>query len=169
MKKFSLKLSRKERDELLFEFFRSLGTIRGVEEAAQVFGDLVSRQELEMLAKRLKIATLLIEGETYEEIRKRMKASEPTIARVSAWLQHSGAGFRLLYQRSQRQRSAKRSYESSIHKKYPLYYWPQLLIQELLETASRKERERIYQVIDNLDHKRKIYKDLKLLLAKARY
>lgn len=168
MKKFSTKLSRKERDELLFEFFRNLGTMRGVEEAAKIFGDLVSRQELEMLAKRLKIATLLIEGKTYEEIKKQIKASEPTIARVSAWLQHSGEGFRLLYKRSQRQKDAPPSQVPAIRKKYPLYYWPQLLIQELLETASRKERERIYQVIDDLDHKRKIYKDLKLLLVKAR-
>ena len=36
-------------------------------EAAKFLTDLLSSQEVEMLAKRLKIAGLLIKGSTYEE------------------------------------------------------------------------------------------------------
>jgi len=165
MAKFTTKLSRKERDELLFDFFRSFGTVRGVEEAAKVFEDLVSRQELEMLAKRLKIAKLLIEDKTYEEIKEQMKVSPPTIARVSSWLQHSGEGFRLMYQRSKSQ--DKTSMVSPTARKYPLYYWPQLLIKEVIKSADERQREKLYEVIGNLDHKTKMYKDLKLLLSRS--
>ncbi len=161
MAKFSEKLSRKERDQLLFEFFRGLGTMRGTEEAAKVFGDLVSRPELEMIAKRLKIATLLIEDKTYDEIRRHMKVSAPTIARVSAWLQQAGEGFRLLHERARRAGKEPVGIRSPLQRKYPAYYWPQLLVQEISRIATERQRAKLLAIIDNFDHKTKLYRDLR--------
>ncbi|MBI4132281.1 MAG: hypothetical protein HY474_01480 [Candidatus Sungbacteria bacterium] len=168
MAKFAEKLSRKERDQLLFEFFRGLGMVRGTEEVAKVFGDLVSRQELEMIAKRLKIATLLIEDKTYDEIRRHMKVSAPTIARVSAWLQQAGEGFRLLHARVKRAGGEVTRIHTPLQRKYPLYFWPQLLMQEISRIATERQRAKLLDVIDDFDHKTKLYKELRKSLSYPR-
>ena len=102
MAKFSRipKLSKKERQNLLIALCEALTSIKKKEEAAQFLADLLSPQELEMLAKRLEIAKLLIDGDTYATICGKLKVSHNTIARVNAWLTLSGSGFRLVIERT---------------------------------------------------------------------
>ncbi|MEK9181157.1 MAG: YerC/YecD family TrpR-related protein, partial [Patescibacteria group bacterium] len=102
MSKFSLhnKLDPSQKENLLIGFFEGLASIKNSEEAAKVFCDLLSPPELEMMAKRLAIARALLEGQNYQEIKKEYKVSTNTIARVNAWLQEAGDGFRLLAKRT---------------------------------------------------------------------
>jgi uncharacterized protein YerC len=64
------KLSKQEQEKLLIGFCKALVELRTPEEAAHFLKDLLSKQEAEMLAKRIEIARLLIEGLTYENIQK---------------------------------------------------------------------------------------------------
>lgn len=98
--KSSKTYSKKERQELLIALCEALTTVKKRDEAAQFLTDLLSPQELEMLAKRLAIARYLIDGKTYDFIREILKVSHNTIARVNAWLTLSGSGFRLVIERT---------------------------------------------------------------------
>lgn len=114
MAKFSRipKLTKKERQNLLIALCEALISVRKKEEAAQFLADLLSPQELEMLAKRLEIARLLIDGDTYDAIRGKLKVSHNTIARVNAWLTLSGSGFRLVIERTRNK--GKKIYEHTL-------------------------------------------------------
>src|SRR3989344_2228694 len=107
MAKFSRipKLSQREQEELLIGFCKALATLKTQEEAAQFLKDLLSKQEAEMLAKRIEIARLLIKGFTYENIKKALKVSYGTVARVSEWLATSGEGYRLVVSRIKEERT----------------------------------------------------------------
>ena len=101
MAKFSKyqRLPSAEHQKVLLELCHALVVVKKLEEAANLLIDLFSKQELEMVAKRLKIAKLLVKGYTYEKIRNELKVSQQTIARVNGWLDQSGAGYRLIIQR----------------------------------------------------------------------
>src|SRR3990167_5793031 len=102
MPKFSIKkkLTDKEEHAVLLELCQALVVVRTLYEAAHLLADLLSQQELNMIAKRLKIAKLLLKGMNYEEIQMSLKVSTQTIARVNLWLRESGEGYRLIVEKT---------------------------------------------------------------------
>ena len=139
MAKFSKasKLSPQEQQMLLVSFCKALVELRTPEEAAQFLRDLLSKQEAEMLAKRIEIARLLIKGLTYGEIGKILRVSHGTVARVSQWLATSGEGYRLIVNRVKPEKSEQQEYIEELEKpvswrnikrRHPLYFWPYLIL-----------------------------------------
>ena len=53
-----------------------------------------------MLARRLQVARLLMNGYTYEDIEKEMKVINTTIAKVQTWLNLYGDGYRTIVERT---------------------------------------------------------------------
>ncbi|HCU47496.1 TPA: hypothetical protein DIC39_00305 [Patescibacteria group bacterium] len=170
MSKFSKqsRLGRSEEQDLLLDFFRSLSILRGFKEATQVFQDLLSRAELTMLAKRLKIAKLLLTNATYQEIARQLKVSPQTIARVNIWLQEAGDGFRLMFYRTKKKSPTPGILPSgtwsSIKRRYPMYFWPELLIREIMNTANKRQKQRLRDVVTNLNIKDKRYRELQKIM-----
>ncbi|MFA4818993.1 MAG: YerC/YecD family TrpR-related protein [Patescibacteria group bacterium] len=175
MAKFSpqARLSKKEEQDLLLDFFRSLGTIHGFKDVAMIFQDLLSRSELTMLAKRLKIAKLLLQGKNYQDITRTLKVSSQTIARINIWLQEAGDGFRAVFERtknkdiSNEDKSNSENYYSpwvKIRRSYPMYFWPEILIKEIIALANQQQKKRLYQTLSKLQIKGKLNKDLAKLL-----
>jgi len=80
-------------------FVKALVGIDSEREMASYVFDLFTPTERVMLAKRLAIAALLIEGLSYREIAERLKVSTSTIGRVNLWLQTAGDGYRLAIRR----------------------------------------------------------------------
>ncbi len=172
MVKFSQyqKLPREEREELLIELCEALVSVKNSQEAAQLLTDLLSSQEAEMIAKRLKIAHFLILGKTYEDIKKNLKVSDNTISRVNSWLNLSGEGYRLVISRRKKQREEDHDGEGRdyswryVKRKYPTYFWPQLVLEEIVKNANKKQKERLISTLSQLDKKSRLYKDLKKVL-----
>lgn len=172
MAKFSRipKLSKKQRQELLIVLCEALTLIKKKEEAAQFLTDLLSPQELEMLAKRLEIARALIDGYTYQAIQKDLKVSFTTIARVNAWLTLSGEGFRLVIQRIKKK--GKKIYEHTLEEKYSPFSWynfkrrysayflPELLIEELIKRGSERERKKMVTILDSIESKPELFRQI---------
>lgn len=156
------KLSKKERQELMIALCEAMVALKNPEEAAKFLTDLISPQETEMLAKRLAIAKLLVEGKTYESIRNLLKVGFATIARVNTWLNLSGEGFKLVLQRT---RKGKKAYEHSIEerfdpyswynikRRYSLYFWPQLLIEELMKQSDNRQKNKITTILQSMENK----------------
>ncbi len=171
----SSKLSKDEQEKLWIYFCRAIVQLKKPVEAAQFLKDILSVQEAEMLAKRLKVAEMLLEGSTYSDISAALKTSPITIARVSEWLKLSGEGYRLVLKRMPEDKLSGDGFEESIDplswrnikKRYPIYFWPQLLLEEIVKNAKKEEKERLRRVLKKMDRKQGVFKRLDKLLSQG--
>jgi TrpR-related protein YerC/YecD len=83
--------------------------LRTPDEAERFFRDLCTRSELEAIAHRWQVATLLDDGLPYLEVAQRTGASTATVTRVAHWLHHGVGGYRLALDRRKRSRRAVRT------------------------------------------------------------
>jgi len=171
MAKFTKKnrLHGKERDKLLFAFCHALSSVKSPKEAALFVSDLLSEQEAEMLAKRLKIAELLIQGKTFDKIKNQLKTSFGTIARVSLWLQESGEGFKKIVKRIPEYKEKQFDPEKwqQLKYKYPMYHWPQLLLEEIVVNAPIRRQEKLKAMLNKMSQKTTLYKRLNKIIAET--
>lgn len=165
------KLSISEQEDLLADFLTAFELIRNAEEAALFVRDLFTRSEVKIFSKRLRIAKLLLANKTYEEIEKEVHASHATVAKVAAWLLEKGEGFRRVIQKLPKHMKkeadwleAKVEWSRLMHR-YPGYFWPQLLIEELNKQGDQKARSRIRSVLTQLDEKKKVSKEIEEAFA----
>jgi len=165
------RISAKEREELLTEFCEAISVLKSPEEIMNFIVDLLTRQELVMLAKRIKIAKLLIEGKDYREIEKLLKVSHGTIAKVSHWLMEGGEGFRIIAERTKKEKPKFSRWDLAMidwrkfRKTHPLYFWPQLLIEEVIKTMNKKQKDKLRRAIEKLNRKSKLYREISRLLV----
>lgn len=164
-------LPKKEQENLLIEFCDALLILKNKKEAIDFLVDLLSRKELNTLIKRLKIAKLLVNGKSYKEIESSLKVSHGTISKVSQWLLESGEGFRMVAKRCENSKSNNRKKEPpfsqewrKVKRIYPAAFWPQILVEEIVKSANRRQKEKIRKALDKIDHKSKTYKNIKNLL-----
>lgn len=164
MAKFSRtsKLTKNQRQELMLTLCKALISLKNEQETARFLADLLSPQEVEMIAKRLEIARLLVEGDNYETIQGKLKVSPVTIARVNTWLNISGEGFKTAIERTKRK---KKGYEHSkeevydpfswynLKRRYSTYFWPQLLLEELIKQSDNKQKEKIFTILHSIENK----------------
>lgn len=123
-----------------------------------------------MLAKRLEIAKLLIDNFTYDDIRSTLRVSYNTIARVNAWLTLSGAGFRMVIERTRKK--GKKIYEHTLDEKYDPYSWynlkhrysmyflPELIIEELIKQSDKRQRDKLVSILDSMESKREVFEEI---------
>lgn len=140
MAKFEpIKLSKEAQKGLLADFYKAATLIESYGEAKAFFRDLLSLKERAMLARRLQVAVMLIEGYTYSEIGKTLKISNSTIANVQKWLTLGGQGYKTIVERllkhekelETRKEKLKDPFsKESIKKKYASYYWPEEALKE---------------------------------------
>ncbi|MBU2544967.1 hypothetical protein KKC65_00720 [Patescibacteria group bacterium] len=169
MKKYS-NISKSDVGSLLETLCQSLVLLNNATEIMNLLTDLLTREEMIMLAKRIKTAQLLIEGKGYREIQDKLHISHQTIAKVNQWLLESGEGFRLVAKRNKKEfkeKSTKTGSQKLIEyerrrnrKRYPIMFWPQLLIEDIVKTMNKSQKEKIKRTVEKLDHKSKIYKQL---------
>ena len=103
MAKYS-RISNKEKEKLLEEFCEALSVLKTPQEIMNFITDLLTRQEIIMLAKRIKIAKFLIEGKNYRDIENLLKVGHGTVARVTQWLLEAGEGFRIITERTKKEK-----------------------------------------------------------------
>lgn len=165
MAKFRKNLSKTEQEKLFIEFAQALGSLKSTVEMAEFIRDLLSEQETVMLARRLQIAKLLSAGQTYQKIREQIKVSYATIARVQTWLQLYGNGYRRVLERTQKNPPSQKNLGlKKIKKSYPMYFWPQLLIEEIIKKSSEREKNRLRNILSEVKEKTGINKQLYELL-----
>lgn len=162
------KFSKKVQQELFLLLVDALSGIRK-SDAAKLLRDLLSEQEAVMLARRLKIALLLEEGLSYEKICREIPVSHGTIAKIQLWLKTYGDGFRLAIPKIKLRKDNKVTEEQKlswrqVKKRYPIYFWPELLLQEIVKSASQKERKRLVAILGEMHDKTPLTKQLQNIL-----
>lgn len=83
----------------LFEMMLKLETI---EECYRFFEDLCTIKEVFDMAQRLKVAKMLEEKHSYQDIVKETKASTATISRVAKSLTYGAEGYHTLFKKSKK-------------------------------------------------------------------
>lgn len=166
MAKFSRgsKLSPPKRQELVLAFCQAIQSLKSGEEVAKFLTDLLSPQEIEMLAKRLQIAEYLLKGEQYTDIRAKLKVGFSTIARVATWLGMSGEGFKIVISRKKKptkQISIEEKYDPysnyNFKRRYSQYYWPQLLLEKILQQSDATHKKKITTILQSMGVKKNTF------------
>jgi len=81
------------------DLWKAVLSLRNAAEAGRFFGDLLTEDEIEDIAKRWQVARMLDSGASYVEIRQATDSSTRTIARISSWLKEGLGGYRLVLAR----------------------------------------------------------------------
>src|SRR3989344_986529 len=160
------RLSKQTQQELFLLLVEALAGEKKTD-AAKLLRDLLSEQEASMNARRLKIALLLEKGLSYFQIRKIIPVSHGTIAKIQLWLKTYGDGFRLAIPKIDKMAEDKNESVGGwrqIKKRYPMYFWPELILKEVVKSANQRERQRLLAVIAELRDKTPLTKELNSLL-----
>lgn len=165
-------ISNQERQQLFSEFCEALAVIKTADEAMKFLTDLLTRQEIIALAKRIKIAKLLLTGKDYREIERALKVSHGTIAKVSHWLMESGEGFKLVAERTKNKRYKQVTGSAELRKiewdnfkrGHSLMFWPELLVKDIIKTMDKKQKNKARAALAKIDYKSNLYKRIVHLL-----
>ncbi len=134
------KFSASEKEDLVLDLVHAVVMVQSVKDVALFLQDLLTKSELRMLSKRLRIAKLLLQGLTYEQIEDKLHTSHTTVAKIAAWLSEKGEGFRAIVQKLPKKQNIKEWHNYSewdkIKRRYSLYFWPELLLEEILKSAT---------------------------------
>lgn len=99
------KLRGKELDQL----FRSILSLKDLEECYRFFDDLCTVNEIQSLAQRLEVARMLREGFTYHKIETETGASTATISRVKRCLNYGNDAYTMALERVQNNKETTES------------------------------------------------------------
>lgn len=162
-------IDKKDLGKMFYKLCLAVSKIKKPEEIAIFLSDLLSANEVKMISKRLQIAEMILDGFSYEEIKKEIKVANGTIARVQEWLNISGEGYRRAVEISKGKDVIEEGdyYDknfTNIKKKYPMYYWPEIVLENIIKNSNKKQKDEIVKVIEQMDkmkEKTDLYKKLK--------
>lgn len=78
----------------------SLKKAKAARELSAFLDDLLTEEEILDLAQRLKIAKLIIEGKTYDEIAEKVKTSTSTVSKIGQVLKYGKGGLAKAFSKS---------------------------------------------------------------------
>jgi TrpR-related protein YerC/YecD len=118
-----------EKKKYLGDFYTMVASLRSREEVKMFFKDILTLSEVVMVSRRLQIAQMLLEGEGYEEIKRKLKTSFDTIGQVDKWLSSGFGGYRRIIERHNKKQLKRHEKYGNIpfslehiRKKYPLHF-----------------------------------------------
>lgn len=82
------------------ELFDAIREIQSKEEAVDFFRDLLTMAELTEFANRWQTVKLLIRGDSYVDIAKKLNVSTATVTRVARWLKKGRGGYATIASRA---------------------------------------------------------------------
>lgn len=115
------------------------------EQVKNFLKDLLTHTEMKMLAKRIQIAKMLLEGYGYRDIRNYVKVTDPTISKISNILETKGDGLKIAisYLNKIESEIEKERMQAmpDLRKKYSSYFIPELVVEEIgrkIRTRNKK-------------------------------
>ena len=86
--------------ESIDRFYAALLSLKTPEECQAFFEDLCTIREVQIMAQRLEVAQLLIDGRNYQEIMGMTNVSTATISRVNRSLSYGCDGYQVVFDRA---------------------------------------------------------------------
>jgi len=140
-------LDRGHQASLLFDLLNAFSLLKSPNESALFITDLFTADEIKFLSKRLAIAKALLKGSGYEEIRRQLKTSPSTVAKVAAWLKEKGQGFRRIINKLPQRKTSKKGYD------FPKSMWPLRLLEDLERGTEKAKDKNLKGVLQDLETK----------------
>jgi len=76
----------KEKYQIIGDFFEIISELKSKKEVIDFFVGLLTPSEAIMMARRIQIGKLILQGKSYEEIRKKLKVGFHTITKTEEWI-----------------------------------------------------------------------------------
>ncbi len=120
-------ISKEERYQLVGEFFEIVSQLKNKQEVIDFFVGILFSSESLMIARRIQIAKLIVEGYNYREIKERLKVSSQTIGMVYKWLHERDEAYKVIIKKylkkvaKQKKNNSLPVYNESELDKYPQY------------------------------------------------
>ncbi len=89
-------MNNKIKNEHIDKLFEAILMIDSIKECYMFFEDICTVKELNTIAQRLEVATMLQKGKKYSQIISETGASTATISRVNRCLQYGADGYKLI-------------------------------------------------------------------------
>jgi len=123
-------LSDFEKKKFLGEFYSVIAQLKTRDEVKNFFKDLLTLSEVVMLSRRIQVAQLLLQGESHDDIRRKLKVGFGTITNVERWLKDGFGGYKEIIERYKKKYNVKKwdgggdfPYSRQwLRKKYPLHF-----------------------------------------------
>lgn len=151
------KLSPQQQEDIVFDLVNAFALTRTPFDTALLVYDLLTEKEVRNLAKRLRIAKLLLSGRTIEEIVREVHCSATTASKVNIWLANSGEGLRNVIQKLPKRKTVYKP------KRTPGigYGLPQIIAYYASSYLEKKERARLQEFLASMRAKTATDKDLR--------
>jgi len=124
-------LSESEKKKCLGDFYSMVALLKTRQDVKNFLKDLLTLSETVMISRRIQIAKLLLEGDTYDDIRQQLKVGPTTICQVEKWLNNGFGGYRKAIEEYRKKYPDRSDFEKYgypafsrewIKKKYPMHY-----------------------------------------------
>ena len=155
-KKFE-RLSKEEKTGLMFDLVSAFRIVKKPVETALFMQDLLTANEIRNLAIRLRIAKLLLSGNTHREIQDELHTSLTTITKVRSWLEKGGKGLVYVIE--------KLPLKWEIPQRFPRgpieYHLPQALLAVAEHSLAKSQDKKIEEFVREVKKKRNLDESLK--------
>ena len=144
------KLSKEKVLDLTFDLINVFSLAKTPSESADLLKDILTADEIKDIAKRIRIAKMLIAGESQREIANSLHCSLATITKVSIWLQASESGLKNIIERL-----PKRQKMPDNLAKMPIEFQaPQALLTTAKYFLAKKQTGKIEKFLENVESKK---------------
>lgn len=136
-----------ERMNYLDLLWTSIAGLESRKEVKNFFKDLLSESEAIMLARRILIAKMLLEGKTYLEIVEELRVGIDTVSKISRWLNSGFGGYEQAIKAFERTLAKRKEIEEKkflepysfawLKNKYPLHF----LLFNLMDLSGKKDKK----------------------------
>lgn len=151
------KFSVQEQEDLVFDLINAFSLANNPLDCALLLNDLLTEDEIKDLAKRLRIAKLILAGDTHEEIVQEVHCSFATVTKVRMWLDNAGEGLKKIIKKLPQRRDAP------IPRKTPGvgYGLPDIISYYISTALKAKEDKSLKKFMANMQEKTSTDRDLK--------
>lgn len=142
---------------LVFDLINAFSLANNPSDSALLLQDLLTEDEIRDLSKRLRIAKLLLDGRTHEEIVQELYCSYATVTKVRIWLENAGEGLKRVISRLPEKRNVE------IPKRIPGvgYGLPDILAYYVTSGLKANEQKKVNKFMQNMKTKTSNDKDLR--------
>src|SRR3989338_2664607 len=146
------KFSKNEEIDFVFDLINVIVLANNSDKASFLLQELFSPYEIRNLSKRLRIAKLILEGNTHEQITDEMHCSYATIAKINTWLEQSGKLKDIIIKLPKMQKKV-----NIAGYRFRAYRLPEAIWESYLNAKSFDQKQRVTNLLKNTKTKQEIF------------
>ena len=138
------KLDPEKRNLILNDFWSAVTLLDDKKQISNFFKSLLTHTEMEMVSKRIQIVKMLLNGRSYEEIKRTIKVTDSTIARINNLLASENNGLEAAIVKLRKIEAdldkERMRIGPNLKKKYPSYFLPEIIIDKVEEKGKQTRK-----------------------------